>query len=211
MHSKSRTAILERIEAAGNRRPSIAFNGDIYDTDILKPILPNAIECFKTELEAINGQCIRCNSEDDLYQKLQDFLSLKNNPQVFVRDSYIQEQLKTRAISCTSDEDHFEDMEVGITSCEFLIARTGSVIVSSASQGGRRMNVFPPIHIVLAHTSQLVSYPTDGMAAMQEKYGNHLPSLISTITGPSRTADIEKTLVLGAHGPKEFVVFLSEF
>jgi L-lactate dehydrogenase complex protein LldG len=45
---------------------------------------------------------------------------------------------------------------------------------------------------------------------MQKKYGEQLPSSISTITGPSRTADIEKTLVLGAHGPKEFVVFLAE-
>jgi L-lactate dehydrogenase complex protein LldG len=53
-----------------------------------------------------------------------------------------------------------------------------------------------------------VDYPEDALVAMQEKYGNSLPSTISTITGPSRTADIEKTLVLGAHGPKEFIVFL---
>jgi L-lactate dehydrogenase complex protein LldG len=72
------------------------------------------------------------------------------------------------------------------------------------------MNVFPPIHIVIAHASQIVNYPEDALNAMQEKYGEHLPSCISTITGPSRTADIEKTLVLGAHGPKEFVVFLAE-
>ena len=48
----------------------------------------------------------------------------------------------------------------------------------------------------------------DGFNRLKEKYGQKLPSMISTITGPSRTADIEKTLVLGAHGPKELYVFL---
>jgi L-lactate dehydrogenase complex protein LldG len=101
-------------------------------------------------------------------------------------------------------------MQAGITGCEFLVARTGSVVISSALPSGRQMNVFPPIHIVLAHVSQLVDYPEDAFVAIQNKYGEDLPSIISTITGPSRTADIEKTLVLGAHGPKEFIVFLSK-
>jgi L-lactate dehydrogenase complex protein LldG len=48
----------------------------------------------------------------------------------------------------------------------------------------------------------------DGFKLLKNKYGHNTPSLISTITGPSRTADIEKTLVLGAHGPKELFVFL---
>jgi L-lactate dehydrogenase complex protein LldG len=46
------------------------------------------------------------------------------------------------------------------------------------------------------------------MAFITKKYGNKLPSMISMITGASRTADIEKTLVMGAHGPKELVLFL---
>jgi L-lactate dehydrogenase complex protein LldG len=48
----------------------------------------------------------------------------------------------------------------------------------------------------------------DAFKIIKDRYGNQLPSMLSTITGPSRTADIEKTLVLGAHGPKELFVFL---
>ncbi|MCK5078809.1 MAG: LUD domain-containing protein, partial [Bacteroidales bacterium] len=48
----------------------------------------------------------------------------------------------------------------------------------------------------------------DALKGMKEKYGQDLPSMISLITGPSRTADIEKTLVMGAHGPRELYVFL---
>jgi len=89
------------------------------------------------------------------------------------------------------------------------VARTGSVVVSSAGDSGRSMNVFPPIHLVLANSDQLVQFPEDALVAVQSKYKNNFPSTVTTITGPSRTADIEKTLVLGAHGPKELVVFLS--
>jgi L-lactate dehydrogenase complex protein LldG len=66
------------------------------------------------------------------------------------------------------------------------------------------------VHIVVAYTSQLVHDIKDGLQLVQDKYGDRLPSMISLISGPSRTADIEKTLVLGAHGPKELILFLVE-
>ena len=131
-------------------------------------------------------------------------------PSIFCRDKIIGSQLEKRKFRHTNQLAEFEKMQIGITGCEFLIARTGSVLISSDNDSGRQMNVFPPIHIVLAHISQLVNYPKDAVSAIQEKYGEQLPSMISFITGPSRTADIEKTLVLGAHGPKEFIVLLSK-
>jgi L-lactate dehydrogenase complex protein LldG len=97
---------------------------------------------------------------------------------------------------------------VGITSCEFLVAHTGSVMVSSALEGGRQSFVFPPVHVVIARKDQLVAYLADAYSGIQTKYQKALPSQITLITGPSRTADIEKTLVMGAHGPKSLNVFL---
>jgi len=209
MPSNSREQILQRIAAAEKGRLAVVEIPTAKDTDIYKPILPDAITCFKNELEAISGQCVLCNDESDLYTKLKEYVQKTNFPFLFCRDTYIASQLKSHDIAFSNNEDDFEAMQAGITGCEFLVARTGSVLVSSASQSGRQMNVFPPVHIVLAHVSQLVDYPENALTAIQEKYENSLPSTISTITGPSRTADIEKTLVLGAHGPKEFIVFLS--
>jgi L-lactate dehydrogenase complex protein LldG len=94
--------------------------------------------------------------------------------------------------------------------CEALIARNGSVMVSNQNAAGRRLSIFPHHHIVIARTGQMVLDLKDAFALLKNKYGNQIPSMISTITGPSRTADIEKTLVLGAHGPKELFVFLVE-
>lgn len=102
-------------------------------------------------------------------------------------------------------------MEIGITSCEALVAWSGSVMVSSRQNMGRTMTILPPVHWVIARPSQLVPRWKDGWQLIKDRYTQTgLPSMISTITGPSRTADIEKTLVLGAHGPKELWVFLLE-
>jgi L-lactate dehydrogenase complex protein LldG len=209
-NNSSRQEILERIAAAGKGRLAFVDSVPVDDDSIYKPVLPDEITCFKNELEAINGVCVICDDETDLYAKLKSFVASKELSYLFCRDTYIAQQLELNQIPFSFDENNFDAMQAGITGCEFLVARTGSVLVSSASQSGRQLNVFPPIHIVLAHVSQLVNYLDEALVAIQQKYGNHLPSIISTITGPSRTADIEKTLVLGAHGPKEFVVFLSK-
>ena len=68
--------------------------------------------------------------------------------------------------------------------------------------------VFPEIHLIVGYTSQLVPDLKQAFQQIRNKYDEEFPSMISLITGPSRTADIEKTLVMGAHGPKELYVFL---
>lgn len=209
-NNSSRQNILQQIAAASKRRLAFVDTSVVATEEIYKAIEPDAVTCFKNELEAISGQIVLCESTDDLYLKLQELQKKRGFANIYCRDSSISEILKTKEIPFCKDEAEFENMQVGITGCEFLIARTGSVLVSSASQSGRQMNVFPPIHIVIANESQLVGFPEDALVSIQKKYSNNLPSMISTITGPSRTADIEKTLVLGAHGPKEFIVFLSK-
>jgi L-lactate dehydrogenase complex protein LldG len=100
------------------------------------------------------------------------------------------------------------DCDASITGCESLVARTGSIVLSSASQSGRTVSVYAPVHVCIAFTRQLVYEVKDALQAVKEKYGTAIPSLISFASGPSRTADIEKTLVTGVHGPKEVYLFL---
>jgi L-lactate dehydrogenase complex protein LldG len=82
------------------------------------------------------------------------------------------------------------------------------MVLSSAVSSGRTTSVYAPVHICIARVSQLVYDVKDALTAMQLKYGNKMPSMVSFATGPSRTADIEKTLVVGVHGPKEVYCFL---
>ena len=103
--------------------------------------------------------------------------------------------------------DDLESCDVGITECDALIAQTGSVLVTTQSAGGRALSVLPPHHIVLSRREQLLPDLTAAYQLLHSKYKSTFPTTISLITGPSRTGDIERILVLGAHGPKRLTIF----
>lgn len=106
------------------------------------------------------------------------------------------------------DPNEMESCDAGITECEALVAQTGGVLVSAARSGGRGLSVLPPHHIVLATADQLLADLTAAFDLLRERYGDSPPSFISFVTGASRTGDIERILVLGAHGPKKLTVLL---
>lgn len=104
--------------------------------------------------------------------------------------------------------DDLESCDVGITLCDALVAQTGSLLITARSAGGRALSVLPPHHVVLARQSQLVPDLTAAFERLQATYGASFPSFISLVTGPSRTGDIERILVLGAHGPKRLTILV---
>jgi L-lactate dehydrogenase complex protein LldG len=104
------------------------------------------------------------------------------------------------------DVNEMEACDAGLTECDALVAQTGTLIVTSRCSGGRALSVLPPHHVVLARRDQLVRDLGAGLALVQRKYAPDYPSMISLVTGPSRTGDIERILVLGAHGPKKLTV-----
>lgn len=104
------------------------------------------------------------------------------------------------------DKHELARADAGITACDALVAQTGSVLVSSRSTGGRGISVLPPHHVVLARREQLVPDLFAAFELIRLRYGSDVPSMLSFITGPSRTGDIERVLVLGAHGPKRLTI-----
>lgn len=106
----------------------------------------------------------------------------------------------------THDKAELERCDVGISECDALVAQTGTVVVTSRTAGGRALSCLPPHHVVIARREQLVPDLPAAFALIKTKYGEKFPSMISFITGPSRTGDIERILVLGAHGPKKLTI-----
>lgn len=101
----------------------------------------------------------------------------------------------------------WESYSLGVTTCESLVAESGTILVS-AGLSGRAPSVLPPVHLVIATADQLVADIDTSIRLLRARYPEQLPSTMSWVTGPSRTADIEKILVLGAHGPKRLAVLL---
>lgn len=163
---------------------------------------------FVEEFAAAGGKFLYCENEDELMDNLQAVISDQQIPAIFCLEEKLRYMLNKAEIPATSDEGSLEKIPATLTFCEYLIARTGSIMISSKSNSGRRLNVVPDIHMVVAYASQLVPDLKDALRSFKNKNASgELPSLITLITGPSRTADIEKTLVLGAHGPKDIYLF----
>jgi len=103
------------------------------------------------------------------------------------------------------------DADAGITVCDALVAQTGSVLLTARSAGGRALSVLPPHHVVIATANQLVPDLPAAYDALRRRYeADGWPSFVTLITGPSRTGDIERILVLGAHGPRKLTVMLMD-
>lgn len=206
--ARSKDKILKKIRQALVSKTENPFLDIDHKSSVYHEFSDSFDIVFAEEFSKVNGNFIFCENHEELKKSLQLLVSEKKWNSIFCKEKEIQKTLSEIEIPFFEKNDDFNDLEVGITGCEFLIARLGSILVSSGQASGRRLNVFPHSHIVIADSSQIVADIKDAFAAMKSKYDGNLPSMISMITGPSRTADIEKTLVMGAHGPKEVFVFL---
>lgn len=202
--SSARKEILNRLKKAVHQEPERPD----FEAPIYFPIEKPLDVAFKENLEKVSGSVHLFDSEKELFADLKKMLSQFSSENVICNETELQGQLSKNKVPFTSAPDLPPSIEAGITSCEFLIAHTGSVMVSAAMGGGRQLSVYPPIHVVVAKKEQLVDFLGTAYTSIQEKYGK-LPSQITLVTGPSRTADIEKTLVMGAHGPRELHVFIA--
>lgn len=169
---------------------------------VFQPQQQDLVVEFAEQFTALQGKFIFCLNEAELVEHLNKLCYQNQWTKLFC-----QEERWKPLVTPNSLHSNLETCEAALTSCEFLVARTGSIILSSVRQG-RLPSVYAPVHVCLAFASQLVYDVSDGLAAMKQKYHQFLPSFITLATGPSRTADIEKTLVVGVHGPKEVYCFV---
>ncbi len=195
-----RNALINKLE---NPFANIDFNRPVYGMLKEDPTIQFAIN-----LNEAGGTFIYCENEKDIVENLKLLKKQNNWDSIYCIDERLTKFLTSEDFNVADDPDHFLEQQVGITRCEYLISRFGSIMVSSAIMSGRRMFVFPEVHIVVAAAAQVVPELKDALEEMTKNYEGRFPSQVTVITGPSRTADIEKTLVMGAHGPKELYVFM---
>ncbi|HRZ77799.1 MAG TPA: lactate utilization protein [Bacteroidales bacterium] len=208
--STSREKVLKRIRNALLEKTDNPFSRSVFDSPILPPMEEGLEVAFAERLMQTGGKFVYCENADEVVANLKALASAIDTDTLLCLEGELQGLLNRAGLKSSADLDAFREQGAGFTSCEALVARSGSIIVSSRLTGGRKLNAFPDIHIVLGRTSQLVPEIADALDALRTRYGVRIPSVISMVTGPSRTADIEKTLVMGAHGPRELYLLLLE-
>ena len=182
----------------------------------LPPVGPSwneRFELFKTNAAMLKAELISYANTTELTALLQQRAREENWKKVALHhgawSGSVSENLPAQKVFAEAGYDvrEIESCDVGITECDALVAQTGSVLVTNRSAGGRVLSVLPPHHIVLARHDQLVPDLEAAFAVLRRDYEGSWPSFMSFITGPSRTGDIERILVLGAHGPKRLTIY----
>ena len=205
--SASKENILKKIRKALTNSTPLPFPNSEGNNSIFQPAQQELAIEFAQQCTKLQGKFIYCENTNELGVQLNSLINHNKWEKIFCCEEKLATVLKDDLqISCPYND--LASCDASITSCEFLIARTGTIVLSAAQESGRPESVYAPIHICIAYSDQLVYDIKDGLQMLKEKYQKNLPSFITFATGPSRTADIEKTLVVGVHGPKEVYVFL---
>jgi L-lactate dehydrogenase complex protein LldG len=205
--SQAKENILKKIRQALSHSTPIPFPQSEGSNTVFEPANQELEIEFAEKFTKLQGKFIFCVDEKELISQLSALIILNKWTDIFYREEK-HKQIFSEKFAPIISERELSKCDAAITSCEALIARTGSIVMSAAQQSGRTVSVYAPVHVCIAYTSQLVYDIKDGLQMLKEKYQNNLPSLITFASGPSRTADIEKTLVVGVHGPKEVYIFL---
>ncbi len=164
------------------------------------------VEKFVRELETLGGKAFRVTAAE-LNEKLAAFLNEQNVGAAMVWDKIEgldQALLAGRGIRMEKDPD--PSLQAGITGATAAVAETGSLLITSGLGRPLSASLLPEIHIAIIRASQ-IQWSLEDTFRMKEV---REASAAAVITGPSRTADIEMTLTIGVHGPKQLIVYIVE-
>jgi L-lactate dehydrogenase complex protein LldG len=218
---ESREIILDRLRALRGDKVSRAkpsYTPEAIFSDLPASDRDALIEQFSRKLTALKGEVYTVPSYKLAAEKIAALVKESNITQCGrqrapVLDKLFETHSELAGLESNIrivDQEGISHAEVESMQCAFsvadsLIARTGSIVLRATTAGGRRLSVLPPVHCVVATSDQLVPCLSPWLSNI---HADPSWSYGTIITGPSRTADIERILVLGAHGPKRLIVVL---
>lgn len=215
----ARKAILEKLRSALSGGPPFTSAESV---DPSKPVVPieadeDLLTRFRTEVERVKGVVHVTDSAAAALAVLQTLLAANGVQRATAWDAGdlpfdgVHAYLTASNIEVVSGPNEVvETAQAGITGCDWAIAATGTLVLSTGAGRSRMASLLPPIHIALMRASQLIPRLEDWMAG---RYADRLQQIrtssnITMITGCSRTADIEMSPVFGVHGPLQFHVIV---
>lgn len=212
----SREAILSRIrqQLAGHQPPQLPPVPEVWPRTA--PPLDVLAARFQEELRAVHGECFRCASTSDARAKILHLADEAGwNTVGFLEQPLVRQLVegfpaeRGALVTAQWTAQQIAELPVGLVGAELLLADTGSAMVACRQTHERLMCYLPPACLVVARTDQLFEHmPAAWEEAIACAANSEFRGELLFLTGPSRTADIEKILILGVHGPKRLVVLL---
>jgi len=190
-------------------------------------------ERFACELREVQGEILRCDSMEEARQKLAALVQEIQPDALGSEEGRQSDEADRPSVLGAMDKplcrevadgldpgrivwaqpdwtpDFMSRLPASLVAAECLLADTGSVIIEGATHQERLLCYLPPVCIVIARVDQLAEHLPAAWEAMVRRCADPAArGELVIVTGPSRTADIEKILILGVHGPKRLVVIL---
>lgn len=208
--STTREKVLKKVRNALLEPSDSPFPDLDIESSVYHPMEEENDIQFAYELVKWGGKFIYCQSPTDMLNKVKALFNENKWEEACCNEELIAGLLKHAGIRTYENKADTVFHKVGVTSCECLIARTGSILVSSSQDSGRQIPFTSDIHVVIAFTSQVVEDIRHGLDFMRKKYGPRLPSMISLISGTGRSSDIESIMVPAGHAANELYVFMAD-
>ena len=169
---------------------------------------------FKEKAEAFTVKVIRCASceeaEKTINQEIKEggFKKVVSVPLEIVDLGTIKEQALKDGVDFITDlsRDIVEQADLGISEFDLGISTLGTIVQDASDVYKILVSTLPLTHLVIINTKSLVAAYEDSLEVIQKTYGNEIPSFITYVTGPSKTADIERVLTIGVHGPEYLTI-----
>lgn len=174
---------------------------------------PAQVDLFVTMAEEVQATVARVDSLAAVPEAVARFLSAENlaaelvmasDPRLDAIPWEDRPLLRIRRGRAAAED------KVSLTTCQAAVAETGSLMLISGPQTPTTLNFLPDTHIVLVHAGEVVATYEDAWDRLRGNRSETLPRTVNFITGPSRTADIEQHIELGAHGPRRLHIVLVE-
>ncbi|HHW42208.1 lactate utilization protein [Desulfofundulus thermobenzoicus] len=172
---------------------------------------------FLTRARALGAEVHRVQNPADAGKLIQDLLHRENVRRVAVAGTPIVKSLDIHAlvgaagaeVTAGNAREQAEPADLGISFFEMAIAETGTLVQDATDINRRLVSMLPPVHVALAPTTGLVGTLREAIDYLAAR--GEIPGYLAFVSGPSRTADIERVLTIGVHGPgKVYVIFMDE-
>jgi len=207
-HIELREKVLKRIRNALINKTELNAEQLNVEVAAFKPFEQAIPFEFGKNFTDAGGFFYYSENRQELKIAINTLLNEKGYMSVYCSNDELSSLVNTGVTAVLTDLADLPATPVVMTECEYLCARTGSILLSSFLSCGRRGIATNDALVVVAKINQILPDIQDAILAITEKYTEEFPSQLTFVTGPSRTADIEKQIVMGAHGSKEVYVFL---
>lgn len=227
MSKSAREEILAKIKSALKRdgQPASPLSESNPTPQIDRRVEPQSelANRFEFELTRIGGRFHVARTARAVCDYIENLVSIKQAKIIIgwnapvISETGLAARLESSDVRFLSNDSKRSETEftnkaieagIGITAVDYALADTGTLVLITGAGRARSASLLPPVHVAILEPQQIIAGLDELIPRLNTSAGRNLASAVTFITGPSRTADIELTLVVGVHGPQELHVIL---